>query len=179
MRRVPCLVTLSLILMSILLSSDAGAQGGQQTVTVSVQDFYFSPAQLVIEPGTTVRWVNQGTVPHSVVSTDSGPLASQVLQTGGTYQFTFQNPGTYTYHCSIHPSMTASITVTGGEATTSQGGKTTQLSEGAEQAPPPTGQMAGGRWSTTALIVTALLGGVTGALVGWTFRGAWIFRRRW
>ncbi len=183
MRRVPCLVALSLMVVTTLLPGSAGALGGQQTAAVSIQDFYFSPAQLTVEPGTTVQWMNQGTVPHNVISTDGGPLASEVLQTGGTYQFTFENPGTYTYYCSIHPSMTASVTVTGGGATTSQGGGVTQpsaeqtSSATTEQAPPSAEQTSGGRWSTTELIVAALLGVATGALVGWTFRGAWTFRR--
>ncbi len=183
MRRVLCLVALSLMVMSMLLPDSAGALGGQQTAAVSIQDFYFSPAQLTVEPGTTVQWVNQGTVLHNVISTDGGPLASEVLQTGGTYQFTFENPGTYTYYCSIHPAMTASVTVTGGDATTGQGGGVTRPSAEqtspatTEQAPPSAEQTSGGRWSTTALIVAALLGVATGALVGWTFRGAWTFRR--
>ena len=180
MRRLAYLVALSLVVMSILVPS-AEAQGGQQTATVSIRDFYFSPAQLTVEPGTTVRWVNEGSVPHNVISTDGGPLASEILQPGSAYQFTFQNPGTYAYYCAIHPAMTASITVTGGGATTVQEGEATQAaaqpSEDAEQTP-LTEQLFSGGWSTVALIVAALLGVVAGALFGWAFRGAWTFRPR-
>ncbi len=38
----------------------AGAQR-QKVVTVAIYDFYFEPSQLIVEPGTTVQWVNEGT----------------------------------------------------------------------------------------------------------------------
>lgn len=109
MRRLAYLAAFSLVAM-LMVAPYAGAQSGE-TVTVSIQDFFFDSAELTVEPGTTVQWVNEGEAPHDATSTDGGPLASGTLQTGETFSFTFEEAGTYEYFCSIHPDMTASVTV--------------------------------------------------------------------
>lgn len=82
-------------------------QGG--TASVTIQNFAFVPGTLTITRGTTVTWVNQDPVSHSVVS---DAFRSTTLSKGSAYSFTFENAGTYQYHCGIHPSMTGTITVT-------------------------------------------------------------------
>ena len=59
----------------------------------------------------TVTWVNNDGVPHRIVS-DAPLFDSPSLGGGGTYTFTFTAAGTYTYHCSIHPTMVGTITIT-------------------------------------------------------------------
>jgi hypothetical protein len=86
-------------------------------MTVSIQDFFFDPDQLTVAPGTKVTWVNEGEAPHTVTSTDGKELDSATLQPGDTYSFTFKDDDageTYAYQCTIHPEMTASVTVSGG-----------------------------------------------------------------
>jgi plastocyanin len=80
---------------------------------IAIKDFVFNPSSLTIKAGSTVSWVNQGSAPHQVVSDKSSAVqfSSKELQTGGSYSFTFTKPGTYPYHCSIHPSMVATIIV--------------------------------------------------------------------
>jgi plastocyanin len=90
----------------------AARQQGQGT-TVSIQDFFFAPAQVNVQPGTTVTWVNNGSAPHTVTA-DDGSFDSETLQPGQSFSFTFANVGTFSYHCEIHPSMTGSVTVGGG-----------------------------------------------------------------
>jgi plastocyanin len=79
---------------------------------VMIHNFSFSPRSITIAKGTTVTWTNMDTAQHTVTS-DSKVFDSGFLNPGGTFQFTFDTPGTYTYHCNIHPSMTGTITVTG------------------------------------------------------------------
>ncbi|HEY6736422.1 MAG TPA: cupredoxin family copper-binding protein [Candidatus Saccharimonadia bacterium] len=83
------------------------------TVKASIKDMAFSPAGLTVKAGTTVTWKNEDSVSHNVVETDgqAGP-SSGTLANGQTYSFAFSTPGTYHYHCSIHPSMTGTVTVT-------------------------------------------------------------------
>lgn len=38
-------------------------------------------------------------------------FSSDSLSTGASYKFTFTQPGSYTYHCSIHPSMKGTVIV--------------------------------------------------------------------
>jgi amicyanin len=89
-----------------------------KTVTITTDSsgsFAFSPATLTIKAGTTVTWINNTAVGHTVTSDDgksfdsgtSNPIAAQ----GGTFSFTFTTPGTFAYHCEIHPFMKATIIV--------------------------------------------------------------------
>ena len=60
-----------------------------------------------------MTWTNEGPSPHTTTA-DDGSWDSGELQQGEDFSFTFDKPGTYTYHCSIHPDMTASVKVSGG-----------------------------------------------------------------
>lgn len=89
-------------------SGGSGAAGGAGSVTI--QNFAFQPATLDVAAGTTVTWTNQDSAQHTVTA-DDGSFGSDKLGTGSTFTHTFSAPGTYTYHCSIHASMKATITV--------------------------------------------------------------------
>jgi plastocyanin len=85
------------------------------TVEVKVADFLFTPNALTITKGMTVRWRNTTTGTDHTATGDAGNPAAfdgAVGAGGGTFSFTFTVPGTYHYHCSIHPFMKATITVT-------------------------------------------------------------------
>ena len=77
---------------------------------VEISGFAFVPSTLTVPVGTTVIWTNKDSVTHTVTSNDnlfnSGNLAN-----GATFQYTFTQKGTFDYHCSIHPSMTAKVIV--------------------------------------------------------------------
>ncbi|MEI7452532.1 MAG: cupredoxin family copper-binding protein [Candidatus Falkowbacteria bacterium] len=78
------------------------------SATVNISNFSFSPASLVIKKGTTVTWTNNDSAPHQIKS-DS--FSSSVLNNGGTFSFTFNDAGTFSYICSIHTSMKGEIIV--------------------------------------------------------------------
>lgn len=70
---------------------------------VTIQDFTFSPASVSIKVGAAVRWTNHGPSSHTSTS-DGGVWSSATLSpAAGSFAFTFNQPGTYGYHCSIHP----------------------------------------------------------------------------
>lgn len=81
---------------------------------VTIQDFSFTPETLTVTAGARVTWTNAGPSTHTVTS-DGGTFNSGALAApnggngyggataGGVFQFTFSTPGTYPYHCSIHP----------------------------------------------------------------------------
>jgi plastocyanin len=96
----------------------------QNEVSVSIQDFFFDPADAAVDSGTTVMWINEGNEPHTVTA-DDGSFDSGVLNPGDSFMVTFLGSGTMTYHCEIHPgTMMGSITVGegsgGGTATSDQ-----------------------------------------------------------
>jgi len=125
MRRLLQLATLSLVALLVFAPS-AWAQG--QEVTVRMEDNFFKPANITVEPGTTVTWVQSGNNPHTTTSYD-GLWDSGMIQggSGGTFSFTFEEPGTYDYFCIPHESlgMIGSVTVTGSTATATATGTAT------------------------------------------------------
>jgi len=95
----------------------------EKVVTVAIRDFYFEPSRLIVEPGITVRWVNEGSTQHTVLATSpAGAFRSETLHPGESFTHTFpqrfpkaspDSPtrrGKYEYLCEIHPSMRASVT---------------------------------------------------------------------
>jgi len=93
-------------------SSPSGAGGGQRQ-EVTIQDFSYSPATLTVAAGTTVVWTNEDAVGHTVTAADgievgaapTGLFDSGILDQGDTFEFTFDEPGTYFYLCRPHASM--------------------------------------------------------------------------
>lgn len=82
----------------------------QQEANVTIQDFSFSPASITVHVGQTVTWKNNGPSPHTVTS-NTGAWDSGTLNAGATFSQTFSTAGTFAYHCSIHPTMMATVVV--------------------------------------------------------------------
>ncbi len=77
---------------------------------VTIQNFAFNPDSLTISVGTTVRFVNEDSTTHTVTA-DDGAFDAGRLSNGQEFTFTFEQAGTYAYHCNIHRSMTGTIIV--------------------------------------------------------------------
>jgi len=77
---------------------------------VKIDNFTFSPQRLTVKAGTTVTWINEDDIPHTVAS-DTKLFKSKALDTDDKFSFTFTTPGTFDYFCSLHPHMTATIVV--------------------------------------------------------------------
>jgi plastocyanin len=88
------------------VSTTAGAGG----VQVSLKDFRMDPETVTVQVGQSVTWTNNDSVTHDVVG-DNNEFDSGTLAPGATFTFTFESAGTITYHCSIHPSMKATVVV--------------------------------------------------------------------
>jgi plastocyanin len=90
-------------------ASPGSAQG--QRAEVTLEDKRFLPSRLAIAAGTTVVWTNRGRHRHTVTS-EQGFWNSGPMTAGATYTQQFDKPGTYAYHCEIHPQeMRATIEV--------------------------------------------------------------------
>ena len=77
---------------------------------VDIDQFTFLPQRITVKAGTTVTWINEDDVPHTVAS--SGKVfKSKALDTADKFSFTFTTPGTYDYFCSVHPHMTGAVVV--------------------------------------------------------------------
>ena len=114
MKRLTTAVLGLALLLSASATGQAVARPGSVLVTknVSVVNFAFMPRSASIVRGTTVRWKNNATNTTHTTTSNTG-LWNRTLAPGAMFSRVFNQAGTFRYHCSIHPSMTGQIVVTG------------------------------------------------------------------
>jgi plastocyanin len=99
-----------LLALALITALDARAEPA--AAEVKIDNFTFAPQRLTIKPGTTVTWINEDDIPHTVAATGK-EFRSKVLDTNDKFSFTFTAAGTFEYFCSLHPHMTGTIVVEG------------------------------------------------------------------
>lgn len=104
---------MSVAMFSCSKSDDYVAPAATDTAAhkVNILSAQFDPNTVTMLPGTRIIWTNTDTTAHSVVSDDGISFNSGGINAGGTYTFTPATPGTYAYHCGIHPSVKGTIYV--------------------------------------------------------------------
>lgn len=110
------LPTVAVILVLGACSSDddepAAPQAGDAAgAAVTIQNFSFDPAELEVEAGTAVTATNDDSVAHTWTA-DDGAFDSGNLASGESFKHVLDEAGTFTYHCTLHPTMTGEVTVT-------------------------------------------------------------------
>jgi plastocyanin len=78
-------------------------------VTANIVDFAFDPTEVTATAGQVVAWTNTGQAPHTVTF-DDGPDCGRA-NAGGTVAAQFNEPGEYSFHCTIHPTMVGTVRV--------------------------------------------------------------------
>jgi predicted lipoprotein with Yx(FWY)xxD motif/plastocyanin len=91
-------------------ASTGGSVTEGNSVSATIENFAFNPGTLTIHKGATVTWTNNDGATHTVTS-DSGAFDSGALQSGATFSFTFNDVGTFAYHCKFHSGMAATVVV--------------------------------------------------------------------
>ena len=107
-----------ILLVALVLTACSSGNGTTTAATsspvsgsyVSLVNLAFSPATLTVKVGTTITWTNNDSMTHTVTS-DNGVFDSGNLTPGQTFSYTFNNAGTFTYHCVIHSYMKGTIIV--------------------------------------------------------------------
>lgn len=106
-------------------SADGPAQSAEADNRVVMELISFKPETVEVSAGDTVTWVNEeASSPHTVTSGEveqgsggvtanpDGTFDSGNLSPGDTFEFTFDEPGTFAYYCAIHPAtMTGEVRV--------------------------------------------------------------------
>jgi plastocyanin len=84
----------------------------RSSAEVEIVDYSFTPQDIRIEVGGEVTWTNRSTsgTAHSFTSVDE-VFDSGLFEPGESVSFTFDEPGTYRYFCTAHPTMLGTITV--------------------------------------------------------------------
>lgn len=85
-----------------------GTSGGSTTATI--QNFAFHPATVNAKAGQKVTWSNDDSTTHTVTA-DDGSFDSGNLSPGKSFSTTLAKSGTVKYHCSIHPFMHGTVSV--------------------------------------------------------------------
>jgi plastocyanin len=104
-------------------NDSAGATG-----EVRVKLLAFAPTPLRVKAGTTVTWTDDEPVTHTVTSgtvtgvdaatglrageTPDGVFDGRLAGAGATFSHRFTEAGEFSYFCSIHKGMNATVTVT-------------------------------------------------------------------
>ena len=88
-----------------------GAVAAQDAANViTIDNFTFTPPELTVAVGTTVKWVNHDDIPHLVVNKDKA-FRSKALDTDDSFSYTFTSAGTFDYFCGLHPHMVGKVIV--------------------------------------------------------------------
>jgi len=96
------------IIGAMLVFGAVAAQDATNVITID--NFTFSPKELTIAVGTTVKWVNHDDIPHTIVEKKT-TFRSKALDTDDSYSFTFTSAGTFDYFCGLHPHMVGQVIV--------------------------------------------------------------------
>ena len=84
---------------------------GPTTFNISISGFAFSPSTLTVRVGDIVQWTNNDAAAHTVTSNNGTSFSSGSMAQNAIFTYTATTTGSFPYHCAIHPSMTAAITV--------------------------------------------------------------------
>lgn len=79
-----------------------------ETHQIPISRYTYMPATMTVRAGDVVTWTNQDQAAHDVAG---GTFRSPMLAKGQSWSFTFSQPGTFDYICSVHPDMRARIVV--------------------------------------------------------------------
>jgi plastocyanin len=83
-----------------------------EAVTIGISDVGFTLPAAPIPAGTTIEWVNNGSLPHEVMADDLAFADVPILQPGESYRTTIATAGTYTIFCPPHTGMIGTLLIT-------------------------------------------------------------------
>ena len=104
-------VLLAGLLTALAVLMWPASEASAATHPITIKNYAYGSGSMTISQGDTVTWTNKDSVPHDVVVT-SGPVKfrSPMLTQGKSWSHTFNQPGAYSYTCSVHPDMNATVT---------------------------------------------------------------------
>ena len=89
---------------------DCGGSCTPCPVEVTMENSLFAPVNVTVPVGTTVTWVNDENMLHTVTASDSSFYSPDMAQ-NATFSHTFTTAGSYSYYCIYHFGMTGGIIV--------------------------------------------------------------------
>lgn len=128
-RRTRIIITLVIILIALLaigmsIYALANPQGVSTTSSnekagaVSISEQGVSPPTISIDKGDSITWTNQDSIAHALALTTLNPPeeltgfgSDEAIPTGGSYSFTFDSSGTFSYNDPANPEKVHGIII--------------------------------------------------------------------
>ena len=98
---------LARVLAVAAIASATAAYAAEHTIVM--EGVKFEPAELTVERGATVLWVNKDPFPHT--ATARGAFDSKEIAPGKSWKWIARRAGSYDYVCTLHPGMKGKLTV--------------------------------------------------------------------
>jgi len=83
---------------------------GPAAAEVKMNGIHYKSDTVTINAGEAVRWTNRDPLLHTVTFDDGSGTSADIPQ-NGSFEFKFDKPGTYPYHCTQHPFMKGVVVV--------------------------------------------------------------------
>lgn len=93
-----------------LTAAIARADGHATTHTVVIRDFAFTPADIQINAGDSITWINEDNARHSATDLN-GAFDTGLLSQGQEATMTFSGAGRFEYRCTPHAKMRGTVTI--------------------------------------------------------------------
>ena len=93
-----------------IAASSAGVPAAGHSHVVAVENVQFSPPSLTAKSGERITWVNKDLFPHTATA-DAKAFDSKAIAPNAAWTWVAGKPGIYTYACTFHPTMKATITI--------------------------------------------------------------------
>jgi plastocyanin len=99
-------------LLGITLNQPTAIQAAQPAATksVTIRDFLFEPQTITVTLNDRITWTNEDVAPHNSVA-GNGAWTSPTLAQGASFTHIFDKVGSFSYICTIHPSMEGRVVV--------------------------------------------------------------------
>jgi len=99
----------AVFLLFILCTGCSSNRPRPKMYTVEIKQMKFQPAELVLQKGDTVLFINRDFLAHDVTEKAQKAWASGALSTNSSWRLVVS--GSADYYCSIHPVMTGRLLI--------------------------------------------------------------------
>jgi plastocyanin len=86
------------------------AVGEQQTHVLEIRNSQFTPAEITVNVGDTIKWINRDIVPHTATADDKS-WDSKLIGSGEEWELVVKTNMSTSYFCTFHPGMKAKIQI--------------------------------------------------------------------
>lgn len=103
-------IAVSTLLVGVLISPLVIAKASTAEHVIVIENMTFTPAELTVQAGDKITWMNKDLVPHTVTAINK-KFDSKMIEPGKNWSYHARHKGSIPYKCSFHPSMSAKLIV--------------------------------------------------------------------